>query len=83
MSCMLAILPCKPTSPMSLIVACVCRPNFIKSVKLLLSTKIPYCLKTPKSGLAAVALMKASALPFNDKMRWNRSARLLVSTVTS
>ena len=69
MSCMLAILPCEQTSPLSLIVAFVGRPNFTKSVMLLLGTRIPYCLKIPKSGLAAVALRKASALPFKDRMR--------------
>lgn len=50
----------------SLIGAFVGWPNLIKLVMLFLSS---YCLKTPKSGLAAVALMKASALPFKDKIR--------------
>ena len=69
---MLAIsdLPRQLTSPQlrapSLIGAFVGGPKLIKLVMLFLSS---YCLKTPKSGLAAVALMKASALPFKDKMR--------------
>ena len=50
---------------------------------LLESVKTHHCLRCVKSGCAVVALIKASLLPFSDKIRWNASSRVLVSTVTS